>query len=91
MLDRRADRAAWPTDAGAYWRWTFLPPQSPWRGSVARGFPNVAIVEGSLPDDLPGGPFDLIVFSEIGYYFERGVLTRIRDLLIEHLDEAGCT
>ena len=66
---------------------------SPTAVAVARqrcaGFPNVAIVEGSLPDDLPVGSFDLIVFSEIGYYFERGVLTRIRDLLIEHLAPEG--
>ena len=33
--------------------------------------------------------FDLIVFSEIGYYFERGVLAEIRDLLIERLAQQG--
>lgn len=38
---------------------------------------NVDIEQGSLPDDLPPGPFDLIVFSEIGYYFDED---RVRGL-----------
>lgn len=52
-------------------------------------YPNVTIFEGALPDDLPGNTFDLIVFSEIGYYFERGVLTGVRDLMIERLANRG--
>jgi SAM-dependent methyltransferase len=51
--------------------------------------PNVTIFEGALPDDLPSDTFDLIVFSEIGYYFERGVLARIRDSLIKCLAHQG--
>lgn len=34
-----------------------------------RDYPNVNIHKGALPEDVPQGPFDLIVFSEIGYYF----------------------
>jgi SAM-dependent methyltransferase len=52
-------------------------------------YPNVTIVEGALPEDLPADTFDLIVFSEIGYYFERGVLAGVRDLLAEHLAQQG--
>lgn len=52
-------------------------------------YPNVTIVEGALPDALPRDTFDLVVFSEIGYYFERGDLAEIRDLLIEHLAAQG--
>ena len=52
-------------------------------------YPNVRVVEGALPYDLPRGTFDLVVFSEIGYYFERGVLAGIRDLLIERLAKQG--
>jgi SAM-dependent methyltransferase len=52
-------------------------------------YPNVTIVEGALPDDSPGGTFDLIIFSEIGYYFERGVLTGVRDLLTKRLARQG--
>ncbi|MET1072650.1 MAG: class I SAM-dependent methyltransferase, partial [Umezawaea sp.] len=32
--------------------------------------PNVEIRQGSLPADLPGGPLDLAVFSEILYYLD---------------------
>jgi SAM-dependent methyltransferase len=52
-------------------------------------YPNATIVEGALPDDLPACTFDLIVFSEIGYYFERDVLARIRDLLTDRLAPQG--
>jgi len=54
-------------------------------------YPNVAIVEGALPESLPAGSFDLIVFSEIGYYFERGILQEIRDRLIERLVPGACS
>lgn len=52
-------------------------------------YTNVTIVEGALPDDLPRDTFDLIIFSEIGYYFERDVLAGIRDSLTEHLANQG--
>ncbi len=52
-------------------------------------YPNVSIVEGALPDDLPPDAFDLIIFSEIGYYFERNALVGIRDSLIERLAYQG--
>jgi SAM-dependent methyltransferase len=51
--------------------------------------PHVTIVEGALPAQMPIGIFDLIVFSEIGYYFERNVLADIRDQLIERLTQQG--
>ncbi|HEY2166608.1 MAG TPA: SAM-dependent methyltransferase [Jatrophihabitantaceae bacterium] len=34
----------------------------------AADFPGVTVCEGSLPDDLPPGTFDLVVLSEVGYY-----------------------
>lgn len=47
--------------------------------------PNVELSRGALPDDLPTEPVDLVVLSEIGYYFELEALValirRIRDLL----------
>jgi cyclopropane fatty-acyl-phospholipid synthase-like methyltransferase len=52
-------------------------------------YPNVTVVQGALPEDLPRNTFDLIVFSEIGYYFERGVLPGLRDLLVERLVRSG--
>jgi SAM-dependent methyltransferase len=49
------------------------------------GHPGVEIARGELPDDLPTAPLDLVVLSEIGYYFTEPVLgdlaQRIRDLL----------
>jgi hypothetical protein len=51
--------------------------------------PNANIIEGALPADLPTGRFDLIVFSEIGYYFERSVLEGVRDLLTKRLGQQG--
>ena len=33
-----------------------------------RRFRNVEVRQAALPDELPPGPFDLVVFSEIGYY-----------------------
>ncbi|HEN8710839.1 TPA: methyltransferase domain-containing protein [Pseudomonas putida] len=32
------------------------------------GLPNASVVTGRLPADWPGGSFDLIVLSEVGYY-----------------------
>jgi SAM-dependent methyltransferase len=52
-------------------------------------YPNVTVVEGALPDDLPSDTFDLIVFSEIGYYFERHTLAHVRDLLTARLAHSG--
>jgi SAM-dependent methyltransferase len=52
-------------------------------------YPNVTVVEGALPDDLPGDTFDLVVFSEIGYYFDRSALAGIRDLLVKRLAKQG--
>jgi SAM-dependent methyltransferase len=52
-------------------------------------YPNVTIVEGALPNDLPPDTFDLIVFSEIGYYFDRSVLTAVRELLTQRLAKQG--
>jgi SAM-dependent methyltransferase len=51
--------------------------------------PNVTVVEGALPEDLPADTFDLVVFSEIGYYLERGALAGVRDLVTQHLVQQG--
>ncbi|BBH46142.1 class I SAM-dependent methyltransferase [Pseudomonas sp. KU43P] len=32
--------------------------------------PNATVIQGRLPADWPGGQFDLIVLSELGYYLE---------------------
>ena len=39
-----------------------------------RCFRNVEVRQAALPDELPPGPFDLVVFSEIGYYLSAEAL-----------------
>jgi SAM-dependent methyltransferase len=74
-------------------RYLFAMDISPTAVAMARRrcerYANVAIVEGALPNDLPSGAFDLIVFSEIGYYFEHGVLVGVRDMMTERLAQRG--
>ncbi len=50
---------------------------------------HVEIQMGSLPAFMPAGPFDLIVFSEIGYYFEEPELRAIGKLLVNRLARDG--
>jgi SAM-dependent methyltransferase len=45
------------------------------------GFPNVRIDHADLAQAIPEGSFDLIVFSEVGYYFAPAVLVKIIRLL----------
>ena len=66
---------------------------SPTATSIARercmDLPLVHIDCGSLPEAMPAGKFDLIVFSEIGYYFEEEELRDIVDRLAEKLTHGG--
>ena len=55
--------------------------------SRCRRHPGVDVRQAALPDDLPSGPFDLIVFSEIGYYLTvdaLGALTGRLEPLVGH-------
>lgn len=54
-----------------------------------KDLPQVHIQCGSLPEAMPVGEFDLIVFSEIGYYFEEEKLRVIVDRLAEKLTPGG--
>ena len=54
---------------------------------AARG--NTHIECADLAAAVPAGPFDLIVFSEIGYYFAVPELVRIGRALAGHLSEGG--
>lgn len=46
---------------------------------------NISIKQGSLPKDVPSDIFDLIVFSEIGYYFDEFQLEALVDRLVDHM------
>jgi predicted TPR repeat methyltransferase len=50
---------------------------------------NVSIRQGALPTDVPSGSFDLIVFSEIGYYFDERQLEAMVDRLIDHMQSGS--
>ena len=53
------------------------------------GMQNVHLTVGSLADALPAGEFDLIVLSEIGYYFGEAILVAIAGRLIKQLHAGG--
>jgi SAM-dependent methyltransferase len=50
---------------------------------------NVNIACGALPRDIPDGTFDLVVFSEIGYYFDGWQLEKLGDSLVSRLTMCG--
>jgi len=54
-----------------------------------RQFENVALHQGSLLDHIPTGSFDLVIFSEIGYYFSKSQLIDIASTLAARIDHPG--
>jgi SAM-dependent methyltransferase len=54
-----------------------------------RRFPNVKLVLGSVAENIPVGSFDLIVFSEIGYYFSEENLRGLTAKLVAKLSPGG--
>ena len=52
-------------------------------------WPQVQVRTGTLPDALPAGVFDLVVLSEIGYYFDEAALERVATLLVSRLEPGG--
>lgn len=51
--------------------------------------PNVSIKQRALPADIPAGPFELIVFSEVGYYFKKPQLRALINQLMGSLESEG--
>lgn len=52
-------------------------------------FSNVRVDRADLAQSLPPGPFNLIVFSELGYYFSATVLAKIIRALAKRLTPGG--
>ncbi len=50
---------------------------------------NVSFSLGELPEDIPEGSFDLIVFSEIGYYFQPFALRGVSQQIVKRLESNG--
>jgi len=54
-----------------------------------RHFLQAHFAQGSLPDAIPPGSFDLIVLSEIGYYFKEAQLLHLGNELVKRLENGG--
>jgi SAM-dependent methyltransferase len=54
-----------------------------------KGRVDVEVLEGSAPEDLPDGPFDLIVCSEVLYYFSADELHTVLDAVEARLSPGG--
>ena len=50
---------------------------------------NVRVFRGALPEIPGAGGFDLIVLSEIGYYFTKEQLPAVADALVQRLEPGG--
>jgi SAM-dependent methyltransferase len=53
------------------------------------GRENVEVVQGSIPEAIPGGPFDLVLASEILYYLSPAQLTGTLAALERRLARGG--
>ena len=51
--------------------------------------PNVRFLCGSLPEMIPDGEIDLVVFSEIGYYFTEAQLSSVATELVSRMVPQG--
>jgi SAM-dependent methyltransferase len=51
--------------------------------------PHVEIVRHELPADFPEGPFDLVLFSEMGYYLPRSTLAELIERMVTSLEPGG--
>jgi predicted TPR repeat methyltransferase len=51
--------------------------------------PGVTFERMQVPEAFPAGHFDLVVVSEVGYYWSMADLRRARDLIVEHLTPGG--
>lgn len=51
--------------------------------------PSVELRQGSAPANWPGGPFDLVVLSEVGYYLDRVDLEALLELVERDLAVGG--
>lgn len=55
-----------------------------------RGQDRVSFIHGSAPADLPSGPFDTVVLSEVGYYLSREHLAQLIESVAAAMSEDGC-
>lgn len=53
------------------------------------GHPNVELAVGVIPQDWPTGRFDLVVLSEVGYYFDVTGVGRVTARVADSLEPGG--
>ena len=58
-----------------------MPSASPRAAERLSGVDHVVLEHSAIPDEWPRDSFDLVVFSEIAYYFDASTLTRIVERL----------
>lgn len=51
--------------------------------------PQVEIRQMQVPDEFPAAQFDLILVSEVGYYWSQADLTRAAEQMLAHLPPGG--
>ena len=58
-------------------------------GERCRNLRGVKVSCGALPHHLPAGTFDLVVMSEIGYYFDEESLLKLGKNLVSRIPDSG--
>jgi len=58
-------------------------------GERCRDLPWVAVDYMRVPEEFPDGAFDLTLLSEVGYYWSRADLERVRRLVVARLERQG--
>ena len=58
-------------------------------GARCADLTNVEVRRATLPDEFPNGQFDLILMSEIGYYFALPDLKRLSERVVNALQPGG--
>jgi SAM-dependent methyltransferase len=52
-------------------------------------YPNIELAVAALPEEWPAGTFDLVVFSELGYYFSEDELQSLVERCHDGLEPGG--
>ncbi len=56
---------------------------------LCRDLKNVEIQQMQVPDQFPNGLFDLILVSEVGYYWSPDDFAKAQAAILEHLEPSG--
>ena len=82
-------RRRWPARCGELGGGRVARRPSPRRASGPPALANVHVGQATLPEDMPAGAFDLIVCSEVLYYWDERLLEHGLDALAGALEPGG--